>query len=186
MISLPALLTRMFMFRSVRSRCWAHWRIDASEDRSRDTTTTWPTPSTSLVSSRMSSAACSAFFSSRQAMMTRAPAVGNGTRKCREGLGSCSLSRFYSISTCELCDLPSLTDRLQVVLFFTNLVKRQETEKKSVKLIRTGDASSFTKIRADTSISQLRVTRFLLLSKNYDIIWYDTFVNYNWVATRWQ
>jgi len=128
MASLPALLTNMCMFLSVCSRYWAHCRTDASEDRSRDTTTTWPASSTSLVSRRMSSAACSAFCWSRHAMMTRAPAVGNGTGKCWDVCRSCILSRFYSI-----CDLPSLTERPQVVWFFTNPVKRQETEKKVCK-----------------------------------------------------
>ena len=160
MASLPALLTNMCMFLSVCSRYWAHCRTDASEDRSRDTTTTWPASSTSLVSRRMSSAACSAFCWSRHAMMTRAPAVGNGTGKCWDVCRSCILSRFYSI-----CDLPSLTERPQVVFS----LQIQSKDKRQKKKVCKAWQKQQTKIMADPSL-HLRVRGFLLFSKKY-MIW---------------
>jgi hypothetical protein len=72
---LPALFTSMWICLSVRSRCCAHCRTDASDAKSSFTTTNWPAPSVSFVSSRMSAAASSAFFSSLHAMTTRAPVV---------------------------------------------------------------------------------------------------------------
>jgi hypothetical protein len=72
---LPALFTSMWICFSVRSRCCAHCRTEASEAKSSFTTTNWPAPSVSFVSCRMSAAATSAFFRSLQAMITRAPVV---------------------------------------------------------------------------------------------------------------
>jgi len=73
--SLPALLTSMWICLSVRSRCCAHCRTEASDAKSSFNTINWPAPSVSFVSRRMSAAASSVFFRSLHAMITRAPVV---------------------------------------------------------------------------------------------------------------
>ena len=72
---LPALFTSIWICLSVRNRCCAHCRTEASDAKSSFTTTNWPATSVSFVSRRMSAAASSVFFRSLHAMMTRAPVV---------------------------------------------------------------------------------------------------------------
>jgi hypothetical protein len=134
--ALPALLTSMLMARSVRRRCWTHCRTEASEARSSDTTTTWPAPSTSFVSRRMWSAASSAFFRSRHAMITRAPAVGNRQEEQvsfgQKRMGSCTQFGEYGFSNCDLCNFIFLID-LWCINIEINVVEYFRTQKCTIK-----------------------------------------------------
>ena len=102
---LPALFTSMWICLSVRSRCCAHSRTEASDAKSSFTTTNWPAPSVSFVSRRMSAAASSAFFRSLQAMITRAPVVQ------KYHVGYLQQANYRHTSTCAVFGSPGVRCR---------------------------------------------------------------------------